>query len=219
MKLGGQAQFKRPPVVDSHMPSLHKFALAISAAASAILCALSSSLELQAEENIQDVHRTNLPSPDLIRLLKYHAQPISERGSSHVPHTDLGSLSFLFTKQYGLQVLGSKSQEWEYVQPRAGYAIVNIADCLSLLTNKLLRSCRHRVCALPEQAMKERYSFAYFLRPEDETPIRALKSRLIFKSEEPEKEVYTSGEWMKRKYAMLRKATWNQHNNWMLSGV
>ena len=201
------------------MPSLHIFTLAISAAVSVILHALSSSLELQPEESIQKVHRTELPSPDLIRLLKYHAQPHSERGSSHVPHTDLGSLSFLFTKQYGLQILGSKSQEWEYVQPRAGYAIVNIADCLSLLTNKVLHSCRHRVYALPGQAMKERYSFAYFLRPEDETPIRALKSRLIPESEEPEKEVFTSGEWMKRKYAMLRKDTWNQHSNWILSGA
>ena len=219
MKLGGEADFKRPPVVDLHMPSLHKLTLAISAAVSAILHALSSSLELQPQESIQDTHRTHLPSPDLIRLLKYHAQPLLERGSSHVPHTDLGSMTLLFTKQYGLQILGSKSQEWEYVQPRAGYAIVNIADCLSQLTNKLLRSCRHRVCALPEQAMKERYSFAYFLRPEDETPIRALNSRLIPESEEPEKEVFTSGEWMKRKYAMLRKDTWNQHDNWILSGA
>ncbi|KAL9071756.1 MAG: hypothetical protein Q9161_004020 [Pseudevernia consocians] len=218
MKLGGEAEFKRPPVVDSHMPSLHKFALGVSAAASAILRALSSNLQLRPEENIQNVHRTNLPSPDLIRLLKYHAQPLSERGSSHVPHTDLGSMTFLFTKQYGLQVLGSESQEWEYVQPRAGYATVNIGDCLSLLTNKLLRSCRHRVCALPEQAMKERYSFAYFLRAEDETPIRAVKSPLITESNEQEKEVFTSGEWMKKKYAMLRKDTWNQTNNWILTG-
>ena len=218
MKLGGEAEFKRPPVVDSYMPSLHKFALAVSAAASAILRALSSNFQLRPEENIQNVHRTNLPSPDLIRLLKYHAQPLSERGSSHVPHSDLGSMTFLFTKQYGLQVLGSESQEWEYVQPRAGYATVNIGDCLSLLANKLLRSCRHRVCALPEQAMKERYSFAYFLRAEDETPIRAVKSPLIPESNEREKEVFTSGEWMKKKYAVLRKDTCNQTNDWILTG-
>lgn len=128
-------------------------------------------------------------------------------------------MTFLFTKQYGLQVLGSESQEWEYVQPRAGYATVNIGDCLSLLTNKLLRSCQHRVCALPGQAMEERYSFAYFLRAEDETPIRTMKSPLIPESEEQEKDVFTSGEWMKRKYAMLRRDTWNQNNDWILTGA
>lgn len=67
--------------------------------------------------------------------------------------------------------------------------------------------------------MEERYSFAYFLRAEDETPIRTMKSPLIPESEEQEKEVFTSGEWMKRKYAMLRRDTWNQNNDWILTGA
>ena len=219
MNLGREANFKRPQVVDTYMPSLDRFARAISAAASAILLALSCNLMLQSNDNLTNFHRTHLPSPDLIRLLKYHAQPLSERGSSHVPHTDLGSMTFLFTKRPGLQIVGSESQEWEYVPPRAGCATVNIGDCLSLLTNKLLRSCRHRVCALPGQSMNERYSFAYFLRAEDETPMRAVKSPLVSKSERDEEEVFTSGEWMKMKYAMLRKDTWNQHNSWILTGA
>ncbi|KAK3172580.1 hypothetical protein OEA41_005904 [Lepraria neglecta] len=219
MKLGREADFKRPQVVDTYMPSLHRFARAISAAASAILLALSSNLMLQSNENLNNVHRTHLPSPDLVRLLKYHAQPPSESGSSHVPHTDLGSMTFLFTKQHGLQVIGSESQEWEYVQPRAGCATVNIGDSLSLLTNKLLRSCRHRVSALPGQAMNERYSFAYFLRAEDETLMRAVKSPLVSEGGRDEEEVFTSGEWMKMKYAMLRKDTWNQNDNWILTGA
>lgn len=220
MKLGDESDFQRPQVADSYMPSLRNFTLAISTAASTILHALSSNLLLQADENLNNVHRTHLPSPDLIRLLRYHSQPLSERGSSHVPHTDLGSMTFLFTKQYGLQILGAESQDWEWVQPREGHATVNIGDCLSLLTNKLLRSCRHRVSALPGQAMKERYSFAYFLRAEDETPMRAVKSPLVSEvGGEEEEEVFTSGEWMKRKYAMLRKDTWKKDSNWILTGA
>ena len=218
MQLGDECDFQRPDVVDSYLPSLHSFTVAISIAASAIFHALSSHLLLQAKENLHNVHRTHLPSPDLIRLLRYHSQPLSERGSSHIPHTDLGSMTFLFTKQYGLQILGADGQTWEWVQPREGHATVNIGDCLSLLTNKLFRSCRHRVSALPGQAMKERYSFAYFLRAEDETPMRAVKSPLIRGAGE-EEECFTSGEWMKRKYAMLRKDTWNEGNNWILTGA
>ena len=218
MRLGDECNFQRPHVVDSYMPSLHSFTVAISIAASTIFHALSSKMLLQPNEDLHNVHRTHLPSPDLIRLLRYHSQPLSERGSSHVPHTDLGSMTFLFTKEYGLQILSADGQDWEWVQPREGHATVNVGDCLSLLSNKLLRSCRHRVSALPGQAMKERYSFAYFLRAEDETPIRALRSPLIPEVEGEEK-VFTSEEWMKRKYAMLRKDTWNEGNNWILTGA
>ena len=218
MNLGGESHFKRPAVVDSYLPSLHVFTLAISAAVSAILRQLSSALQLPQEEDLRTAHRTHLPSPDLIRLLKYQAQPIAERGASHLAHTDLGSMTFLFTKQYGLQVQESEHHAWNYVEPRAGCATVNIGDCLSLLTNKLFRSCRHRVQALPGQAMRERYSFAYFLRADDETLIKAVNSPLIAKDRVKEKEVFTSGEWMKRKYAMLRKDTWNKDSNWILTG-
>jgi len=219
MRLGGQANFERPKTIDAHMSSLHTFALAISKAASTILAALSSSLKLRAEESLQSIHNTYLPSPDLIRLLKYHAQPASEHGSPHVPHTDLGSLTFLFTKQYGLQILGARSGEWEWMEPRDGCAIVNIGDCLSLLTNKTFRSCRHRVVALPGQAMKERYSFAYFMRPDEDALMKTVKSPLIPGTEKEDEEVFSSGEWMQRKYAMLRRDTWTKEKDWMLNGA
>ena len=104
--------------------------------------------------------------------------------------------------------------------PRQGHAIVNVADCLNLLSGQLLRSCRHRVIALPGQAMKERYSFAYFMRPDDGTPMRAVRSPLINDAEQrQDDEVFTSGEWMKRKYAMLRRETWDQNKDWILTGT
>ncbi len=127
-------------------------------------------------------------------------------------------MTFLFTKQYGLQILGAEIQEREWVQRREGHAIVNIGHSLSLHTNKLLRSRRYRVSALPGQAMKERYSFAYFLRAEDETPMRAVNSPLVSDVGGGET-VFTSGEWMKRRYAMLRKDTWNTNRGWILMGA
>ncbi|KAL9613652.1 MAG: hypothetical protein Q9167_001828 [Letrouitia subvulpina] len=159
----------------------------------------------------------HLSSPDLIRLLKYHAQPLSEQGSSHVPHTDLGSLTFLFTKKYGLQIQSARTGNWEYMQPKEGYTTVNIGDCLSLLTNNKLRSCRHRVKALPGQAMQERYSFAYFMRPDEDALLKAVTSPLIPKV--IQEEVFTTKEWLQKKYAMLRRDTWQEDKNWILNGA
>ena len=200
------------------MSSLHAFTNSVTTAASVMLSSLSRSLGLDLDEDFCKTHQGILPSQDLIRLLRYHAQPPSEQGSSHVPHTDLGSMTFLFTKEDGLQILGAKSGEWEWMPPKKGYATVNIGDCLSLLTNKRFRSCRHRVKAAPGQAMKERYSFAYFMRPDEDALMKAVSTPLVAKDDRQD-EVFTSGEWLQRKYAMLRRDTWKEDEDWMLTGA
>ncbi|MCJ1404215.1 hypothetical protein MMC11_007440 [Xylographa trunciseda] len=216
------SSFQRPRVVDLYMLALQNFTRAISTAASTILSQLSASLKLQPGETLQNIHRSQSSTPDLIRLLKYQAQGISERGASHIPHTDLGSLTFLFTRQPGLQIWSVQNQKWEWVRPREGYATVNVGDCLSLLVGKLFLSCRHRVSVFPGQAMTERYSFAYFLRPDDGTLMKAVTSPLLAKQDRQEKgkeEVFTSEEWMQRKYAMLRRETWTENDSWILTGA
>ncbi|KAK1961987.1 Clavaminate synthase-like protein [Colletotrichum sublineola] len=55
--------------------------------------------------------------------------------------------------------------EWQYVEPRPGCAIVNVADVLRFLTNDRLKSAVHRVLPLPDV---DRYSVTYFLRPSDD---------------------------------------------------
>ena len=69
--------------------------------------------------------------------------------------------------------------------------------------------------------MQERYSFAYFLRAEDETPMRPMKAlqNLTSKKEsvQEEKAVLTSAEWLQRKYLSLRGNTWKKENSWMLT--
>ena len=68
--------------------------------------------------------------------------------------------------------------------------------------------------------MEERYSFAYFLRPQDETVMRAVRSPFLNAAEVDEgKEGFTSAEWMRRKYAMLRGETWNEKSSWILTGA
>lgn len=48
----------------------------------------------------------------------------------HNKHTDIGTLTLLFTEQLGLQLelQHPGSDEWEFVAPLAGHAIVNVGD-------------------------------------------------------------------------------------------
>ncbi|KAK0112452.1 hypothetical protein ONS96_001691 [Cadophora gregata f. sp. sojae] len=88
----------------------------------------------------------------------------------HNVHTDYGTLTLVFAPQWGLQVFspenkGNPDLEWEFVEPRPGCAIVNVADVLRFLTNDRLKSAVHRVLPLPDV---DRYSTTYFLRPSDD---------------------------------------------------
>ena len=50
--------------------------------------------------------------------------------------------------------------------------------------------------------------------------MRAVRSPLVSVAEVGESEAgFTSAEWMRRKYAMLRGETWNEKSSWILTGA
>lgn len=127
-----------------------------------------------------------------------------------MPHTDLGSLTFLFTPL--TQPAGSPCGESRrvgllYVQPRAGHAVVNLGDALGMLPGGFLRSSLHRMDPLPGADMPERYSFAFLMRPENHTIMRPVQSLMIAAPQHASAESRpqcSSGEWITRKFGVLR---------------
>lgn len=200
------------------MDTLRHFTTSVQAASQVIFKGLSSALAMDPSESFESFHRPGKPSPDIIRLLKFHAQPITERGPPQIPHTDLGSLTFLFTRQNGLQAFPRGAQNWAYVAPKRDHAIVNLGDGMSLLSNGLLQSCLHRVSPLPSKAFKTRYSFAYLQRAEDHTPMRGVKSCMTPRSD-LQTPTLTSAEWLARKFGVLRGETYNAGEDWILAGT
>lgn len=122
-------------------------------------------------------------------------------------------MTFVFATTPGLQVLppsviqkaGSYTEsDWRYVSPRPGHAVVNIGDCVTKMTNGLLKSALHRVGPIDGCTMPERYSLAYLMRPEDRTVLRVLDSPLIPQSTTQDEDAITSGDWIRRKFKALR---------------
>ncbi|KAI4209304.1 MAG: hypothetical protein LQ351_007764 [Letrouitia transgressa] len=206
--------FPRPEIITKYLPSLRVITTAVAYAAQAIFTTLTRLLDLPRDSaTLQSLHRSHICNSDIIRLLKYRKLSPTEQGAPHIAHTDIGSLTFLFTKQPGLQVQGSAGWEWVAPAP-SGSVIVNLGDGLSMLSGGYLKSCLHRVIPFPGEA-KERYSFAYMLRPEKEVLMRDLRKALVVGSES---EFLTSAEWFEMKYKILRGATWTKEKNWMLAG-
>lgn len=182
-----------------------------------IFSSLSTSLKLPPGGQFTDFHRLNSCSADLVRVLKYHTQPDHEFGSPHIAHTDLGSLTILFNRQEGLQIIHPKTNDWSFVHPRQGHAIINIGDGLSLLSNGLFRSGLHRVVPLPGETMKTRYALGYFLRAEDNTVMSGLESDLIPQRLSSAKAL-TSKQWLDEKFKALRLGTHEEGDHQIVEG-
>ena len=140
-----------------------------------VLDLLNEHLELP-PGTLANLHRLNALSGDQVRFVKAPPQPMDDRRVALGQHTDFGSVTVLFNRLGGLQILPpGRDAEWCYVRPLPGHAIINLGDAMVKFTNGLLRSNIHRVVSPPgAQADTTRYSLVYFARPEDDIPLKRL---------------------------------------------
>lgn len=140
------------------------------------------------EEVLPSLHKLGSNSGDQVRFVRSPPQPIDDRRTALGAHTDFGSITLLFNKLGGLQVLppvgvipdaNRTSDGWMYVRPLPGHCIVNLGDALVKLSGGILRSATHRVLNPPgeQQGVLVRTSLVYFARPEDQVVLKALKGR------------------------------------------
>lgn len=131
-----------------------------------ILSRLSSELGLTLPSRFEAHHDDAGPSTSTLGLLRYpkHDKNTASSNVGHNKHTDVGSLTFLLARQWGLQYLSLATQRWEFIEPRPGHAIINVGDSLRFLSGGELASVVHRVVPLRQTQEEDRYSIAYFLR-------------------------------------------------------
>lgn len=127
-----ESSFSRPFPLDSSLPSLITFLSRVHQLLALLLSSLSSSLPLPIGTSLTSLHRSHVPSPDILRCLHYPAQPLLETGIPQAPHTDLGSLTLLFAELPGLQIMPQHGTEWQFVAPKQGCITVNIGDGMFL---------------------------------------------------------------------------------------
>lgn len=163
---------------------------------------------------LTSIHKLSQISGDFVRILNYPApkdgNPLPEPPTS--PHRDAVSVALLFTWQGGLQITDATNEDkksdtalesessWYYVPPVAGHVIMNLGDALTIFTNGLLCSGKHRVVTPPgDQSKFDRISVLLVARPDWSTPMRSLKSPLIPPGEYLEGETVRAKEWAAEK--------------------
>ncbi|KAH8929972.1 Clavaminate synthase-like protein [Atractiella rhizophila] len=150
---------------------------------------------------LANLHRIHQVSSDQVRFVRAEPKKQDERELALAAHSDFGSVTVLFNRLSGLQVLLPEEDKFIYVRPLRYHAVINLGDSLVKFSNYLLRSNIHRVISpAGEQAHCTRMSLVYFSRPEDDVLLRRLESSVIPPLEEGvvEEEV-TSKDWILRR--------------------
>jgi isopenicillin N synthase-like dioxygenase len=171
-----------------------------------ILSALSNALQVSNDARFEQQHRDDVDTNTSLVLLRY-PKDVTSANVGHNKHTDIGSLTLLFSKQRGLQLINPKTNQWEWVDPRPGHAIINVGDSLRFLSEKRLASCMHRVVPATEPLTEHRYSIAYFLRPENEVTYK-----------DPEGREISAKEWHDNKYRTFAETHEQQATTSILMG-
>jgi len=152
------------------------------AVVSLILSLLNGKLGLPTG-TLENLHRLDAVSGDQVRWVRSPPQIMDDRQMSLGEHTDFGSITILFNRLGGLQVLPPGSEEWCYVKPLKGHCIVNLGDAMVKFTAGILRSNIHRVVSPPlGQEHMTRMSLVYFARPEDDVVLKALEESEVIKT-------------------------------------
>lgn len=219
-----------PPYFEKHRPLLKDYVSRCHALITYFLRFLNARLELP-EGKLESLHRIDAVSGDQVRFVKAPPQPVDDRRTALGAHTDFGSVTILFNRLGGLQVrlphyikpippsehsegvntlTGEEDGEnWVYVRPLPGHAIINLGDAMVKFSGGILRSNIHRVSSPPDtQAETTRYSLVYFSRPEDEVLLKALDESPLIKQKikgREEEEAVNSKDWILRRALNNRK--------------
>ena len=196
-----------PGILNVNRGLLREYVKRAHAILSILLNSVGDCLQLP-HGTLAEMHRMSASGSDQIRFTRILPGEQPAGIPAGIPeHRDASSMTLLFNKQSGLQILppGADSQ-WCYVRPLPGHAVVNLGDAMVSFTNGLLRSNPHRVVApLGDEAQQSRYSLVYFLRPENAKPIKRLEgSDMIPKLgvDEVERDM-TAKEWVQERFKAI----------------
>jgi len=200
--IGNCLPLPHPPLIAQHWDLLASFACNCRLAIDLMFASLDSGLGLPSG-TLLSLHRMTARSGDHVRFNKSAPCRYDEAKVRLSEHTDFGSLTMLFDWLGGLQIRHPETDEWMYVPPVPGSAVVNLGDALVKFSAGVLRSNVHLVvpAAAPQDKL-DRFSLVFFSRPEDSVVLKRLKGGLVDEQpvrEEERFETMTSEEWIDRR--------------------
>lgn len=194
-----------PSVIENNLTMFIEFQLNCRIICQELLAALSTTIITNGALPFESSHRDRKLSTSSLAMLKYPPTiDLDKRNTGHMAHTDVGSLTLLFTYAPGLEIYRASTSTWVSVPPQPGCALVNVGDTLSFLSGMQLKSCLHIVVPVEGHV---RFSLAYFHRPELEAQFVDGSGRR-----------WTGEAWHRAKYQTFRAENVEQSSTSLLTG-
>ena len=176
--LGNSPARNNPIPIENNRATIRSYIHKAYNVIAVILTHLEKHLRLP-EGTFASLQRQDIASGTAIRMLRYDPQPAGDRRTSLLGHTDIGTVTLLFNIVGGLQILPpsveNAEENWRYVRPEPGFALINLGDAMVEWSGGILRSNIHRVTYAPgAQKDSVRYSLAYLVRPGADVSMKRL---------------------------------------------
>ncbi|CAJ0553059.1 Ff.00g115710.m01.CDS01 [Fusarium sp. VM40] len=207
LRIKDPATFPGPEVIASRLDQLKAVMASFREISILLLSRLSTALGLDESQAYEQYHRKNAVCPTALGLLKYTIADEEPNKVGQIAHTDAGSLSIVFTEVAGLQVLKPKEEEWYWIPPKHGHAVVNVGDALRFISGGVLESSLHRIIPHKDEKIRQKYSIVYLLRPEMDSEFTDAEGK-----------TWKGLEWTNKKHAVFRASEEEQAEGTYLTG-
>jgi isopenicillin N synthase-like dioxygenase len=163
-----------PPYWHAHMAKVEAFKLRCHAFVLQLLECFALALDLTDTAHFAKAHNPAVAKGNSLRMLMYPARDVKPSGSTRMqPHTDSGSVTLLFQRSAGLEVLSPEGQ-WVGAPCLEDTVLVNIGDTMAFWSGGRLKATKHRVTFEGVPAGRERLSMAYFGAAVPETVLEPI---------------------------------------------
>jgi isopenicillin N synthase-like dioxygenase len=136
--VGNSTPLPRHQLVDENWALLKSYVYDCRAAIDLMISLLEQHLELP-KDTLANLHRITECSGDHVRFNQTCVQPWSDEKAKQSEHTDFGTLTILMNWLGGLQIRLPETEDWVYVKPIPGHAVVNLGDACVKFTAGILR--------------------------------------------------------------------------------
>jgi isopenicillin N synthase-like dioxygenase len=170
-----------PPFWHQRVEKLEAFKHQCHALIMKLLECFALALELPDRHFFADAHREDAGDGNSLRMILYPARSsrpdFPGMGSRMAEHTDSGSVTLLFQRSAGLEVM-SPAGEWVKAPHVEDCILVNFGDALSFWSSGQLKATLHRVTfdGLPYNV--ERQTMAYFAKASPDTVLQPIRPEL-----------------------------------------
>jgi isopenicillin N synthase-like dioxygenase len=166
-----------PPFWHDHTRRVEEFKHQCHALIIKLLECFALALDLPDRDFFATAHEETASQDNSLRMILYPARPempaFEGLGSRMAEHTDSGSVTLLFQRSAGLEVL-SPSGRWVRAPHIQDCILVNLGDTLSFWSSGRLKATLHRVTFDTLSHNQERQTMAYFGKASPDTVLQPI---------------------------------------------